>query len=42
MPSARVQYDLNQDQMVYFRYDKGFKAGGFNGASGFVPPRLHA
>jgi iron complex outermembrane receptor protein len=32
MPSARVQYQFNPGVMGYFRYDRGFLAGGFNGA----------
>jgi iron complex outermembrane receptor protein len=35
LPSARVQYQLTQDAMAYFRYDRGFLAGGFNGADVF-------
>jgi len=36
MPSARVQYQLDRDAMVYFRYDRGFKAGGYNGVQPFT------
>lgn len=32
MPSAKIQYRLNPDAMVYASYARGFKAGGFNGA----------
>jgi len=31
MPSAKVQYKILPDAMVYVSYSKGFKAGGFNG-----------
>jgi iron complex outermembrane receptor protein len=30
MPSARIQYQANPDLMAYFRYDRGFLAGGWN------------
>ena len=41
-PSARIQYQLTSDAMLYARYDRGFKAGGFNGVDsngsiGFLP-----
>ena len=32
MPSARIQYQFSPDVMGYFRYDRGFLSGGFNGA----------
>jgi outer membrane receptor protein involved in Fe transport len=32
MPSARLQYQLLPEAMVYASYSRGFKAGGFNGA----------
>jgi outer membrane receptor protein involved in Fe transport len=35
MPSARVQYQFNPDVMGYFRYDRGFLSGGFNGSDVF-------
>lgn len=31
MPSAKIQYRLNPEAMVYASYTRGFKAGGFNG-----------
>lgn len=50
MPSARIQYQINPDAMVYVRYDKGFKAGGINGNAPlgspatlmFAPERVNA
>lgn len=33
MPSASIQYEITDDAMVYASYAKGFKAGGFSGAS---------
>jgi len=30
MPSARIQYMISPDAMVYASYSRGFKAGGFN------------
>ena len=30
-PSARIQYEIAPDIMVYGSYSKGFKAGGYNG-----------
>jgi outer membrane receptor protein involved in Fe transport len=33
LPSAKVQYQIDPEAMVYFSYSKGFKAGGFNGAN---------
>jgi iron complex outermembrane recepter protein len=38
LPSAKIQYQLNRDAMLYFSYSKGFKAGGFNGAQPFNSP----
>lgn len=38
MPSARVQYQFNPNAMLYFRYDRGFLAGGFDGSTGFGGP----
>lgn len=32
MPSARVEYKLNPDALLYTSYARGFLAGGFNGA----------
>jgi outer membrane receptor protein involved in Fe transport len=32
LPSAKIQYQIDSQRMVYFSYAKGFKAGGFNGA----------
>lgn len=32
LPSAKIQYRVDPETMVYFSYAKGFKAGGFNGA----------
>ena len=32
LPSTFIQYSVTPDAMAYFSYDKGFKAGGFNGA----------
>ena len=29
-PSARIQYDITPEAMVYFSYANGFKSGGFN------------
>jgi iron complex outermembrane receptor protein len=37
MPSAGIQYQIDQNAMVYFSYNKGFKAGGFN-EGGALPP----
>lgn len=31
MPSAGLQYRIQPDLMAYFSYNRGFKAGGFNG-----------
>jgi outer membrane receptor protein involved in Fe transport len=38
MPSADIKYQLDQQAMVYFSYEKGFKAGGFNALNFFLPP----
>jgi iron complex outermembrane receptor protein len=32
LPSAKAQYQIDPQAMVYFSYSRGFKAGGFNGA----------
>lgn len=32
MPSARLQYEVNPDVMLYASYNRGFKAGGFSAA----------
>jgi outer membrane receptor protein involved in Fe transport len=32
LPSARVQYQVSPDKMLYLSYARGFKAGGFNGS----------
>jgi iron complex outermembrane receptor protein len=32
MPSAKLQYQLTPRAMAYFSYNRGFKAGGFNGS----------
>ncbi len=32
LPSGRAQYQLMHDLMAYVSYDRGFKAGGFNGS----------
>jgi len=40
MPSARLQYRLTPRSMGYFRYERGFKAGGFNGGGLFVQSNL--
>jgi iron complex outermembrane recepter protein len=37
MPSAGVQYQLSPETMAYFSYNRGFKAGGFNGDTTFGP-----
>jgi iron complex outermembrane recepter protein len=49
MPSANIQYKLNSQAMVYFRFDRGFKAGGtnppgglFDSASNFGPEHVDA
>ena len=34
MPSANIQYKLASQAMVYFRFDRGFKAGGTNPPGG--------
>lgn len=31
LPSAKAQYDLTPDAMIYASYARGFKSGGFNG-----------
>lgn len=33
MRSAGIQYKYNPETMLYFSYDRGFKAGGFNGVT---------
>jgi outer membrane receptor protein involved in Fe transport len=38
MPTAQVEYQLELNAMAYFRFDRGFKAGGFNGSTGFGTP----
>jgi outer membrane receptor protein involved in Fe transport len=38
LPTAKIQYQLNPNAMLYFSYSKGFKAGGFNGAQPFNSP----
>ena len=49
LPSAKLQYKIDQASMVYASYAKGFKAGGFNAASAgatatlpFLPERVDA
>jgi iron complex outermembrane recepter protein len=37
MPSARFQYEFSSEAMGYFSYNRGFKAGGFNGDVAFAP-----
>jgi iron complex outermembrane recepter protein len=37
MPSAGIEYRLNPKAMAYATYNRGFKAGGFNGLTPFVP-----
>jgi iron complex outermembrane receptor protein len=37
MPSGRIQYQLSPEAMSYFSYNRGFKAGGFNGDVAFAP-----
>ena len=37
MPSAGVQYQVAPEAMAYFSYNRGFKAGGFNGDTTFGP-----
>ena len=32
MPSAKLQYQITPRAMAYFSYNRGFKAGGFNGS----------
>ena len=39
-PSAGVQYQLTPEAMVYATYNKGFKAGGFNGVKVIAFPTL--
>jgi iron complex outermembrane receptor protein len=38
--SLSLQYDPSQTMMLYARYDRGFKAGGFNGADFSSAPDL--
>lgn len=40
IPSITVQYDLNDDVMVYASYVEGFKAGGFDGQDTRGDPSL--
>ncbi len=40
LPSANLQYDFNDDTMVYISYSEGFKSGGFTGADDGMPDNL--
>lgn len=31
-PALNIEWDLNEDAMVYFSYSEGYKSGGFNGS----------
>ncbi len=32
-PKVSIDYQLNEDTMIYFAYSQGFKSGGFNGSA---------
>ncbi len=41
-PSAGVQYQATADAMAYFKYNRGFKSGGFNGVQFIAFPQFAA
>lgn len=40
IPSANLQWDFNDDTMLYFTWSEGFKSGGFTGADDGAPGDL--
>ena len=41
-PSLNIQYDFNDETMVYASYAEGFKAGGFDEQNGRLDPESFA